>query len=334
MPIKIPANLPARRVLESEGVPVIDEDAALRQDVRPLRIAVLNLMPEKINTETQLARVLGATPLQVELTLPWLTTHAPKTASARHISDFYVPWTDIKDEKFDGLIVTGAPIELLSFEDVSYWEELTRIFEWSRTHVHGLFNLCWGAQAALRHFYGIPKHPLPAKAFGVFEHRLCEKTSPLVVGLNDVFPVPVSRHTETRAGDLAPHPHLRILADSKDAGLCLVFDPELNHVHMFNHLEYDSDTLDTEYRRDLEKAGAGGAGGGVAGAAPAVEAPRNYYPGGDTSAKPVNYWRANAHILYGNWLNLIYQTTPYDIAKIGAVADHGADALAGALRRA
>jgi len=321
MPIKVPANLPARQILEREGVPVIDEDAALRQDIRPLRIAVLNLMPEKIKTETQLARVLGATPLQVEITLLWLTTHAPKTTSAQHISDFYVPWTEVQDQKFDGLIITGAPIEQLPFEDVMYWEELKRIFEWSRTHVHGLFNLCWGAQAALNHFYGIQKYPLPGKAFGVFEHQLLDPTSSLVRGLNDRFPVPVSRHTENHTVDFKAHPHLEVLVTSEDAGVCLVYDPLLNHVHMFNHLEYDSDTIDAEYKRDVANGDA-------------IGVPHNYYPNDDPSQKPINCWRSNGHILYGNWINLIYQTTSYDRTKIGTIADHGANALAGQLKRA
>lgn len=321
MPIKVPVNLPARAILEAEGVPIIDEAAALRQDIRPLRIAVLNLMPEKIKTETQLARVLGATPLQVEITLLWLTTHAPKTASAQHISEFYVPWTDVQDQKFDGLIITGAPIEQLPFEDVFYWDELCRIFDWSRTHVHGLFNLCWGAQAALYHFYKIPKYPLDGKAFGVFDHRLTDTTSLLVRGLNDMFRVPVSRHTENHAADFAPYPNLRVLAESDETGVCLVHDEALNHVHMFNHLEYDSDTLDGEYRRDVTKGDA-------------IGVPHNYYPGDDPANPPLNRWRSNAHILYGNWINSIYQTTPFDLSKIGTVADHGPDALSGGMKRA
>jgi len=304
MPIKIPSALPARKVLEAEGVPIIREEDATRQDIRPLRIAVLNLMPEKIKTETQLARVLGATPLQVEVTLLSLTTHKPKTTPEQHLLDFYHPWTEVQDQKFDGLIVTGAPIEKMPFEEVRYWDELCEIFDWSLTNVHGLFNLCWGAQAALHHFYGIPKYLLPAKAFGVFWHSVLDTTSPLMRGLNDAIPIPVSRHTENHREDLAAFPHLQVLAESYDAGMALVFDPVLNHVHMFNHLEYDTTTLGDEYQRDLAKG-------------QQIDVPRNYYPHDDATKPPINGWRSNAHILFGNWINMLYQTTPFDLKKIG-----------------
>lgn len=304
MPIKIPTELPARKVLEKEGVPIIDDDDAIRQDIRPLKIAILNLMPEKIKTETQLARVLGATPLQIECTLLSLSSHKPKTTSEEHLLNFYQPWADIKDQKFDGLIVTGAPIEKLPFEDVRYWPELCDIFEWSRGNVHGCFNLCWGAQAALYHFYKIPKYLLPGKAFGVFQHKVLDSTSPLMRGLNDTIPIPVSRHTENHREDLAKFKHLEILAESDDAGMALVFDPVLNHVQMFNHLEYDSTTLGDEYTRDVAKGAE-------------IDVPRNYYPDDDPSQEPINTWRANAHILFGNWINWIYQGTPYDLEKIG-----------------
>ena len=308
MPIKIPTHLPARRVLEREGVPLIDEDRAMRQDIRPLRVAVLNLMPEKHKTETQLARVLGATPLQVEMSLLWLTTHTAKTTSAEHITEFYRPWREVEHEKFDGLIVTGAPIEQLPFEDVFYWRELCEIFDWSRTHVHGLFNLCWGAQAALYHFYGIPKHALAAKAFGVYPHRVLNPSHPLTLGLNDEIPVPVSRHTENRRADFEGHPELEILVESPTTGLALVYDRVLNHVHMFNHLEYDSTTLDDEFKRDRAKG-------------EAIQLPANYYPDDDPERAPVNCWRAGGHLLYANWLNLTYQTTPFDIERIGTPGD-------------
>ncbi len=304
MPIKIPADLPARRILENEGVPLIDEDTATKQDIRPLKIAVLNLMPEKEKTETQLARLLGSTPLQVEMTLLKLTTHTPKTASSRHMAAFYHPWTDFRDAKFDGMIVTGAPIETLEFEDVIYWRELCEIFEWARANVHGLFNLCWGAQAALYYHYKVPKYLLPAKAFGVFEHRVADPANILTHGLNDEFKVPVSRHTENHAADLDAHPNIKVLVQSDEVGLCLLHDTALNHVHMFNHLEYDSNTLGDEYCRD--------AGRGARTAKPA-----NYFPGGDARKKPVNRWRSNAHILYGNWVNMLYQSTPYDMERIG-----------------
>ncbi|MBO6520243.1 MAG: homoserine O-succinyltransferase [Rhodospirillales bacterium] len=304
MPIKIPSELPARKVLESEGVPIIKDEDAIRQDIRPLRIAILNLMPEKIKTETQLARVLGATPLQVEVTLLALTSHKPKTTPEQHLLDFYHPWTEVRDQKFDGLIVTGAPIEKLPFEDVRYWPELCDIFDWSLTNVHGCFNLCWGAQAALYHFYGIPKHQLPHKAFGVFWHNVLDSTSPLMRGLNDAIPIPVSRHTENHRQDVEKFKHLQVLAESADVGMALVNDPVLNHVHMFNHLEYDSTTLGDEYLRDVAKGSE-------------IDVPRNYYPDNDPSQVPVNTWRSNAHILFGNWINGLYQSTPYDLAKIG-----------------
>lgn len=305
MPIKIPSRLPARAVLEQEGVPIIKEEDARQQDIRPLRIAILNLMPEKIKTETQLARVLGATPLQVEMTLIALETHKPKTTSEQHLLDFYHPFGSIQDEKFDGMIVTGAPIELLPFEEVRYWDELCRIFDWSRDHVHGLFNLCWGAQAALHHFYGIPKYEMPAKAFGVFNHQVVNPRSLLMRGLNDELPVPVSRYTENHREDFASHPNLEVLLDSTDTGVSLVYDHAMNHVHMFNHLEYDSTTLGEEYQRDVVKGDA-------------IAVPTNYYPDDDPSRTPVNCWRSNGHILYGNWINLLYQTTPFHIDDIGS----------------
>ncbi len=304
MPIKIPSKLPARAILEQEGVPIIKEEDATRQDIRPLRVAVLNLMPEKIKTETQLARVLGATPLQVEVTLLSLSTHKPKTTPEQHLLDFYHPWKDIRDQKFDGLIVTGAPIEQMPFEEVRYWPELCDIFDWSLTNVYGTFNLCWGAQAGLYHFYGIPKYQLPRKAFGVFWHKVLNPASPLMRGLNDAIPIPVSRHTENHHADLEAFPHLEILAESDDVGMALVHDPVLNHVSMFNHLEYDSTTLGDEYRRDVTKGSA-------------IQVPANYYPDDDPSRPPVNTWRANAHILFGNWVNMIYQGTPFALADIG-----------------
>jgi homoserine O-succinyltransferase len=308
MPIKIPSKLPAKRVLQQEGVLFIEEGDAIRQDIRPLRIALLNLMPEKIKTETQIARVLGGTPLQIEIILLKLGTHKSKTTPEQHLLDFYHPWETVRDQKFDGLIITGAPIEKLPFEEVSYWPELTEIFDWSRGHVHGLFNLCWGAQAALYHFHGIPKYELPAKCFGVYRHRVLDPSSLLMRGLNDEFSVPVSRHTENRIEDFSGIEELEVLLESKDAGVSLVYDSRRRHVHMFNHLEYDSTTLDDEYRRDLTNG-------------TKIGLPWNYYPGDDSGQAPVNTWRSNGHILYSNWINLIYQTTPYDTGLIGADAD-------------
>ncbi len=304
MPIKIPYDLPARKVLENEGVLLIKDTDAIRQDIRPLRIALLNLMPQKIKTETQIARVLAGTPLQLEMTLVAPTDYIPKNTPRDHMIDFYHRFQDIRDQRFDGMIITGAPIEKLPFEEVSYWDELREIFDWSRTHIHGLFNLCWGAQAALFHFYGIPKYQLPAKRFGIFRHRVMDTTSMLMRGMNDEMPVPVSRHTENRREDFVDYPHLEIISESDEVGLCLVHDTKLRHVHMFNHLEYDSNTLDDEYRRDLEK-------GDV------IALPSHYYPGDDTVKAPVNTWRANAHLLFSNWINYIYQSTPFDMTQIG-----------------
>lgn len=304
MPIKIPANLPAFDILDKEGVLIIKDDDATRQDIRPLRIALLNLMPEKIKTETQIARVLGISPLQVEMTLIAPTNYVPKNTSREHMLDFYHPWHDIREQKFDGLIVTGAPIEKMPFEEVDYWDELRQIFDWSVNNVHGLFNLCWGAQAALHHFYGIPKYMLPEKRFGIYEHRVLDHTSLLMRGLNDSLTVPVSRHTENHREDLLPFPQLEILMESDLAGICLVHDRKLHHVHMFNHMEYDSTTIGDEYRRDLTKG-------------EKVPVPYGYFPNDDDTQKPVNTWRSSAHLLFGNWLNLLYQTTPFSLNDIG-----------------
>ena len=304
MPIKIPDGLPARKTLEEEGVLLIKQERAIRQDIRPMRIAIVNLMPEKIKTETQLARVLGSTPLQVEMTLISMASHTPKNTSAQHLLDFYRPLSEIRDQKFDGLIVTGAPIEQLPFEDVIYWKELGEIFNWSLTHAHSNFNLCWGGQAALKHFYDIPKYQLPEKRFGIYTHRVLDHTSLLMRGLNDEIPVPVSRHTENRIADFANFGHLQVLMDSNDAGMCMVLDHKLRHVHMFNHMEYDSTTIGDEYQRDVAKGGD-------------IRLPANYYPDDDSTKTPVNTWRGNGHLLFGNWLNYVYQTTPYDLKKIG-----------------
>ena len=309
MPIKIPDSLPAFSMLESEGVRLIAEDEALRQDVRPMQIAVLNLMPEKPKTETQLARLLGATPLQVELTLLTTSTYLPNTVPLSHLQAFYQTWEDVKERKFDGLIVTGAPVELLPFEEVKYWPELVDILEWSRRNVHSCFFICWGAQAALYHFKKVPKHALPFKRFGIFTHQVREQQdasrAPLMRGFDDYFLVPVSRHTETRLPDIEKHKDLDILAHSNAAGVCLVHDRERRDAFMFNHLEYDTYTLRDEYQRDLSKRDD-------------VALPLNYFPDDDPSKPPRNCWRAYAHLLFGNWINEIYQTTPYDIERIGA----------------
>lgn len=303
MPIKIPAELPAYEVLRHEGVMVMDEGTALRQDIRPLRIALLNLMPLKVQTETQFARLIGATPLQIELHLLRMSEHSPRNTAAGHMEAFYRPVSAVEDERFDGLIVTGAPIEHLPYEAVTYWDELRRVLDWSRGHVHMTLGVCWGAMAMARHFHGLPKHDLPAKAFGVFRHENLAPASPYLRGFSDDLMVPVSRWTELRQAETEAA-GLRTLIASREVGACLLED-EAGRAYVLNHFEYDSDTLAAEHRRDLE------------GGAP-IEMPRGYYPGDDPERRPLNRWRSHAHLLYGNWINQIYQTTPYDLAEIGA----------------
>ena len=307
MPIKVPAGLPAIDILDAEGVMVMSEETALRQDIRPLQIGLLNLMPLKVQTETQFARLIGATPLQIDFTLIRMTGRESRHTPRAHLEAFYRSFAEIAAEgrRFDGLIVTGAPVERLAFEEVTYWDELTRIFDWSATEVHSVFGVCWGAQAMLRHFHGVPKRELPAKLFGCHRHRVLVPASPYLRGFSDDFTVPVSRWTETRWDDLAPHAGLRVLAASDEIGPCLVEESAARRLYMLNHLEYDSDTLDAEYRRDLE-AGA------------PIAPPRDYYPGDDPSRPPLNRWRSHAHLLYGNWINQIYQTTPYGFAAAPA----------------
>jgi homoserine O-succinyltransferase len=308
MPIKIPNDLPAAELLRNEGVRLIGEEDALQQDIRPMQVGLLNLMPDKLTTETQFARLLGATPLQVELTLISTGSYVPTNVSQSHLQSFYRSWEQVADRKFDGLLITGAPVELMEFEEVKYWDELVQIFEWSRTHVHSTFNVCWGAQAALYHFHRVPKHTLPQKRFGIFRHEVIERRdaerSPLMRGFDDEFWVPVSRHTEVREEDLPTDGSIRVLARSSRAGLCLCEDPANRHLFMFNHLEYDTFTLDREYRRDLER--------GLN-----IEMPLRYYPDDDLSKRPVNRWRAYAHLLFGNWINEMYQTTPFELDRIG-----------------
>jgi homoserine O-succinyltransferase len=304
MPIKIPNDLPARTVLEREGVMIMTEATAARQDIRPLRIALLNLMPNKIRTETQFARLCGATPLQVELTLVKMTRHTPKNTPADHILAFYRDWESLRAEKFDGLIVTGAPVELLEFEDVTYWNELTRIFDWTQTHVHSTMTICWGAQAALHHFHGVPKHSLQKKAFGVYRHKNLNPASPFLRGFSDDFSIPVSRWTENRRADLPEGRNLEVLMESEEAGLCLINDAPHRTLYMFNHIEYDTGSLGDEYWRDVN-------------AGKPIELPRNYFPHDDPSLPPENRWRSHAHLLFGNWINEMYQSTPFDPAAIG-----------------
>ena len=304
MPIKIPNDLPAGPILAKEGVNLIKETDAIRQDIRPLRIALLNLMPNKIRTETQFARLTGSTPLQVELTLLHTGSYKSKNTPERHLLDFYKTWEQVRDEKFDGLIITGAPVETMPFEEVDYWEELTRIIDWTQTNVFHTMYICWGAQAALYHWYGVPKYELEQKMFGVFRQHVVYRQSPQLIGINDEFSIPVSRHTEVRSADIPQRPGLNILAESPDSGLCLVEDLPRRAVYMFNHVEYDASTLKDEYDRD------------VAAGMP-IQVPANYYPKDDPSQPPINRWRSYAHLLFGNWINEIYQHAPFDISEIG-----------------
>jgi homoserine O-succinyltransferase len=304
MPIKIPNDLPAKATLEQEGVMVMSEASAARQDIRPLHIGLLNLMPNKIRTETQFARLVGATPLQVELTLVKMTNHVSKNTPNDHIIAFYRDWQDVKAQKFDGFIVTGAPIELLDFTDVTYWDELRRVFDWTQTHVHSSFHICWGAQAGLNHFHGVPKHALPKKLFGVYRHKNLAPTSPYLRGFSDDFSIPVSRWTEVRRADIPKDHGLDILMESDEAGLCLIEDKAHRSLYMFNHVEYDTASLGEEYWRDVK-------------ANKPIELPKDYYPGNDPHGTPENRWRSHAHLLFGNWINEVYQSTPYSLADIG-----------------
>ena len=304
MPIRIPDDLPARRILEKEGVMVMTDASASRQDIRPLRIGLLNLMPNKIKTETQFARLVGATPLQVELTLVRITNHTPKNTSQDHMLAFYDTWEDIRNQHFDGFIVTGAPIELMPFEDVSYWKELVAILEWTQSHVHSAMHICWAAQAALYHFHKVQKHTLPEKAFGIYRHRNLSAASPYLRGFSDDFSMPVSRWTEVRRAELPVTPDLEVLMESDAVGLCLVNDQPRRSLYMFNHIEYDTHSLAEEYERDVA-------------AKRQIAVPANYYPGNDPSKPPENRWRSHAHLLFGNWINDVYQTTPFDLQDIG-----------------
>ncbi|MBX2855100.1 MAG: homoserine O-succinyltransferase [Rhodobacteraceae bacterium] len=304
MPIRIPEHLPARVELEREGVMVMSECSAMRQDIRPLQIALLNLMPNKSRTETQFARLIGATPLQIDLTLVRMTEHQSKHTPAQHLEAFYQPYQAIKNRRFDGLIITGAPIELLRFDEVTYWDELREIFDWTQTNVHSTFAICWGAQGMLNHFHGVAKHELPEKAFGCFRHKTLFPASPYLRGFSDDFLVPVSRWTEVRADELPSDAGLTLLAASQESGPCLIEDPRRRALYMFNHFEYDTSSLKEEYDRDIA-------------AKKQIAAPRNYYPGDDPSQPPENRWRSHAHLLFGNWINEVYQSTPFDIDAIG-----------------
>ena len=304
MPIKIPADLPAYDVLTNEGVMVMSPDQAARQDIRALRIGLLNLMPKKIQTENQFARLIGATPLQIELSLIRMTEHQTRNTAAEHMEEFYHSFQEVKHQKFDGLIITGAPIEHLEFPEVTYWDEMREVFEWTQTNVHSTFGVCWGGMAMINHFHGVKKHMLDHKAFGCFRHRNLAPASPYLRGFSDDFVIPVSRWTEMKQAEIDAAPGLRTLLGSDQVGPCLVEDKAHRALYIFNHFEYDSDTLKQEYDRD------------VANGTP-INVPDNYYPNDDPSQQPQNRWRSHAHLLYGNWINEIYQTTPYELDQIG-----------------
>ena len=304
MPIKIPNLLPATQTLYEENIFVITENRAITQDIRPLRIVMLNLMPQKIVTETQIARLIGNTPLQVELELLQTATHKSKHTSAEHMLAFYKVFDDIKDQNFDGMIITGAPVEQMPFEDVEYWDELCQIMEWSKTHVTSTLHICWGAQAGLYYHYGIQKQPLPEKLFGVFEHTLDHKRSILFRGFDDTFLVPHSRHTTVRREDVESVEGLKIISSSKEAGVFVVATDRGRQIFVTGHSEYDADTLKREYLRDKN-------------AGLPISVPKNYFPNDDDTKEPVVRWRSCANLFYSNWLNyFVYQTTPYDITKI------------------
>ena len=304
MPIKLPADLPAYEVLRREGVMLVSEDEAARQDIRPLRIALLNLMPKKIQTENQFARLIGATPLQIEFSLIRMSEHQTRNTAAEHMESFYRPFSEVKTEKFDGLIITGAPIEHLSFGDVTYWEELCEVFEWTQTHVHSTLGVCWGGMAMINYFHDVKKHILEQKLFGCYRHTNLVPSSPFLRGFSDDCVIPVSRWTEMHQAEIDANKDLTTLLSSEGAGPCLVEDPKHRALYIFNHFEYDSGTLKQEYDRD------------VAEGTP-INVPMNYYPNDDPSQQPQNRWRSHAHLLYGNWINEIYQTTPYESDLIG-----------------
>ena len=304
MPIRIPSKLPAYRVLQNEGVNVMSQTAAERQDIRPLQIGMLNLMPKKIQTETQFARLIGATPLQIDLTLIRMSEHQSKNTSTDHMEAFYTTFDKVRDRKFDGLIITGAPIEHLDFDAVTYWHEIQQVFDWTQSHVHSTFGVCWGAMAMLQHFHGIDKVRLANKAFGCFRHQTVDKASPYLRGFSDDLVIPVSRWTQVAPEDITANAGLRTLIDSAEVGPCLVEDAGRRALYVFNHFEYDDDTLKQEYDRD------------IANGTP-INVPQNYYPNDDPACAPFNRWRGHGHLLYGNWIGQIYQTTPFDIEAIG-----------------
>ena len=305
MPIQIPNDLPAAGILQNENIFVMKQTRAETQHIRPLEIVLLNLMPTKIVTETQLSRMLGNTPLQVHLELMMLSSHKPKNTPEEHLLAFYKTFNELKHRKFDGMVITGAPVENMPFESVNYWQELTEIMEWSKDHVHSTFHICWGAQAGLYYHYGIQKKQLPEKLFGVFAHKADYKRAILLRGFDDEFWVPHSRHTTIDREDIEATPGLKILASSEEAGVYIVMNKEGRQIFVTGHSEYDPDTLEREYLRDKYM--------GLP-----IQVPKNYYPGDDDSRPPIVRWRGHGNLLYSNWLNyFVYQTTPYDIMTVG-----------------
>jgi homoserine O-succinyltransferase/O-acetyltransferase len=304
MPIKLPSTLPAYSILQNEGVTVMSEAQAARQDIRPLQIGLLNLMPRKIQTETQFARLIGAGPLQIELTLIRMSEHTSRNTSAQHMESFYQQFQSIKHRKFDGLIITGAPIEHLPFEQVSYWDEMVEVMNWTQTNVHSTFGVCWGGMAMMHHFHGVKKHMLDHKAFGCFRQQNLAPAAPYLRGFSDDFVIPVSRWTETQQAEIDKTDGLETLLGSDEVGPCLIEDKDHNALYILNHFEYDSDILKQEYDRDIAEG-------------TPINVPVNYYHNDDPKLAPDNRWRSHGHLLYGNWINQIYQTTNFDLSKIG-----------------
>ena len=304
MPIKIPENLPALDILHQENIFVMGENRAFHQDIRPLKIVILNLMPRKEITEIQLLRLLGNSPLQVEIVLLHIDSHISKNTTQEHLDSFYKSFSDIKGQKYDGMIITGAPVEQLKFEEISYWEELKVIMDWTKTHVTSTFHICWGAQAGLYHHYGVPKYPLPEKMFGIFKHNVNKSSlngMQLLRGFDDEFFVPHSRHTEIKGSDLKAHPELEILSESDEAGLYIVVSKDRRQVFVTGHSEYDTLTLKEEYERDVAK--------GLS-----IALPKGYFPNDDSTKTPIHNWRSHTSLLFQNWLNYyVYQETPYDL---------------------
>lgn len=310
MPVNIPEKLPAIEILKKEHIFVMDDLRASTQDIRPLKILILNLMPLKVTTETDLIRLLSNSPLQVEIEFLGLTSHTPRNTPIKHLMSFYNGFDKIKDAYYDGMIITGAPVEMIPFEDVTYWDELTHIFDWARTHVTSTFYICWGAQAALYHFYGIQKHPLEKKLFGVFNHTINDPSFPLFRGFDDTFYAPHSRHTTILASEISTHPDLTIHSESEEAGVYIVSSRGGREFYVTGHSEYAPMTLHNEYTRDKEKG------------MDSVDLPRNYYRNNDSSLPPLVQWRSHANLLYINWLNyFVYQATPFNISEIAQLGE-------------